>query len=732
MAERCVIQAARRRRVVAAVALLLLAAARLSAETIPEMEFRDEPVSTILLVLGHAVGKTVLADATVTGTASYYFRNRSFQDALAAFASSQDLHIEEREGTIHVSRIRLQAQPDGRLSVEARDVPLHTLVQAVDEATAVPVTQSGMAGRRASIHAESLTLPELLDALVAALPAVEVRAAGAGYVVRSVSAAEQHRGMNGGEGEEVLDIHEEDGAYDLRVRNADLLSVLRELFAGSRTDYLNLMGGTPRVGELRLSGVSLNEAVEALTLAAGVQAVRSGGRWVLIDRSRGAGGASAAALLATTVLLHLEHADAQTTYDALPPEIAQGLTVSVVAPQNALRVTGSAVALRPILEFVRLVDRAPAGVSYHRYELVYADAQEMLQSLPRELTRNGALIIEETNTILLPLTQAQSRRVTELIAAADRAPAAVPMRLNHRSVEELIDSLPASVPRRYIHPTAEPGLFLFTGPPAVEPRLRELIRMIDVEAPQIRYDLFIVQYQEGKSVDYRLALESFQLEPMDTALILGRLGDLLSISADIVSLFGHRFALSLSSALSNNEAQVLADTSVTAVSGTPVSFRNTETYRYRDLPTDTEEEGGRVGVTREITSGLFIDIDGAVTETGEIALAIAATVSKRGHDVSDGAGNPPATSERVVSSSLRAESGEPVVVGSFLLRDRTKSVRKVPLLGDIPILGWLFRGVRSSMEESELVVYLVPHVLERQEPPSPEELIEGMAEGTRE
>ena len=250
--------------------------------------------------------------------------------------------------------------------------------------------------------------------------------------------------------------------------------------------------------------------------------------------------------------------------------------------------------------------------------------------------------------------------------------------------------------------------------------------VLDRERRQVRYDLLIIQYQEGQSVDYRLGIESTTLRPFDTPVVLGRIGELLSISADIISLFGHRFAVTLSSALSNNDARVLADTSVTALSGTPVSFRNTETYRYRDLPAANSEEAEEIGVTREIISGLFIDIDGTVRDQRTVSLSIEARVSKRGRDVGDAGTNPPATAERVISTALRAESGRPIVVGRFLISDESRSLRRVPILGQIPVLGWLFRGVQSSREESELVVYLVPHVLTPPRERSERDLLDAM------
>ena len=679
---------------------------------IPELEFRNEDISAILSVLGHAAGKTILPDATVRGRSSFYFRNQPFSRALAAFAEAEGLFLREREGAIFVSRARVVVDSPGRLSVSARGAPLESLLEKIDAAVAVPVLQAGVDRRRTRIHVEDLALPALLEALLEPHPDLAVLRTRSGYVVRPAGQTL--------ESAPVLDVRrlpESADRFHLRLRDAGVADVLRRLFREAEQPYLNLADSRRRIPELTLDEVSLEEAVTAVALAGGVTVTRrrggeaAGGRWVVLE---GRSGSLRQALRATTVV-PLEHRRAETVLSGVPRELAGLGTLQVLPGENALAVTGLAAEVAPVLDYLATVDRLPRGTGYRRFPLVHMEAAAAHRVMPARLSAGEAIILEDMNVLLVPVTPSQERRLRDFLARIDVAPEATEIRLRHVPGDIVLQSLPPEIPRRYLQRTGEPGLLLFSGPDEVELRLRELVAALDVAPPQLRYDLLIVQYQEGKSVDYRLSVESVELRPLDTTLLLGKVGDLLSLSADLVSLFGHRFALSLSSALSNKEAQVLADTSVTALSGTPVSFRNTETYRYRDLPLpaggEGEESEAAVGVTREITSGLFIDIDGRVVGPEEIALEIAATVSKRGRQVSETGGNPPATSERVVTSSLRAQSGRPIVVGSFLLRDESESLRRVPILGQIPVLGWLFRGLQSSAEESELVVYLVPRIL---------------------
>ena len=73
-------------------------------------------------------------------------------------------------------------------------------------------------------------------------------------------------------------------------------------------------------------------------------------------------------------------------------------------------------------------------------------------------------------------------------------------------------------------------------------------------------------------------------------------------------------------------------------------------------------------------------------------------------------GGIPTTSERVVTTHVRTESGEPVIISGLVQQEANVSESKVPILGSIPLLGRLFRTTNESVDTTELAIYLVPHV----------------------
>ena len=70
----------------------------------------------------------------------------------------------------------------------------------------------------------------------------------------------------------------------------------------------------------------------------------------------------------------------------------------------------------------------------------------------------------------------------------------------------------------------------------------------------------------------------------------------------------------------------------------------------------------------------------------------------------------PSTSEKKVSTNVRTKSGEAVVIGGLFQQEEEVSEKRVPFLGKIPLIGFLFKKKVVSVAETEFVIYLVPFV----------------------
>lgn len=68
--------------------------------------------------------------------------------------------------------------------------------------------------------------------------------------------------------------------------------------------------------------------------------------------------------------------------------------------------------------------------------------------------------------------------------------------------------------------------------------------------------------------------------------------------------------------------------------------------------------------------------------------------------------------KRSADTTVTVKDGEPMIIGGLIGAEESKSLSKIPFLGDLPILGALFRNHRKEKSESELIIFLTAHVLE--------------------
>lgn len=119
-------------------------------------------------------------------------------------------------------------------------------------------------------------------------------------------------------------------------------------------------------------------------------------------------------------------------------------------------------------------------------------------------------------------------------------------------------------------------------------------------------------------------------------------------------------------------------------------------------------------------SGVALDVIPQISAEGEIVLHIHPTVSTvtektKNINVSSGTALsvPLAVSSiRESDSIIRAKSGQVVIIGGLMQNTVEDRVSKVPLLGDIPVLGALFRHTQEINKKSELVILLKPIVID--------------------
>jgi len=122
---------------------------------------------------------------------------------------------------------------------------------------------------------------------------------------------------------------------------------------------------------------------------------------------------------------------------------------------------------------------------------------------------------------------------------------------------------------------------------------------------------------------------------------------------------------------------------------------------------------GRVGW--EYVNLEQIDATMALTITPRVAEAarhITCTIKPEVSDVTGtGPNNLPIITRRTAETTVRVGDGEVIAIGGLLQELERESKSKIPILGDIPLIGSLFRSSRKTSVKREIVIFVVPHIL---------------------
>ena len=74
-------------------------------------------------------------------------------------------------------------------------------------------------------------------------------------------------------------------------------------------------------------------------------------------------------------------------------------------------------------------------------------------------------------------------------------------------------------------------------------------------------------------------------------------------------------------------------------------------------------------------------------------------------------GDMPIVNSQYVQTQRRVANGETIVLGGLIRKNSTTSVEKIPLLGDLPIVGPLFRNTKEQVDDKELLIFLTPTII---------------------
>ncbi len=351
--------------------------------------------------------------------------------------------------------------------------------------------------------------------------------------------------------------------------------------------------------------------------------------------------------------------------------------------------------------------------NWYKVCLEYTKADVFVSILKRWYGNVECVMLPDEMSFLVFADEAVYAEIGSLRKDVDLKTDTYLVELKYIRPEDLLKYLPPGVDKGCLFVADDNSCVYFKGTQTAYLNLLEHVKICDRPVVRVSYDLLILQYDEGNENSWNPNYSAGKVKLGDRNDFGVKLGNVLNLNLNVISAFGLNFAAQLQASIEENKTTVFADTTLHGVAGKQINFQNTNTYRYRDNNLDPDT-GKPVysGVTKEIVSGLKLDVVGFVSGDGMITSTVTASVTRQGIDTSSSTGNPPPTSEKVVTTEVCGKSGEPIVISGLVQNSSSQSSSGVPLISKVPLLGALFKKSEKINEKTQMVIYLVPHIEE--------------------
>jgi general secretion pathway protein D len=447
------------------------------------------------------------------------------------------------------------------------------------------------------------------------------------------------------------------------------------------------------------------------------------------------------------------------------PLVPQYGHLAAVTSANALIISDRAANIARIEEIMRTLDKANQS-DYTLYDMRHGWVQDAAEALNNSISRGqskglgSAMVIADSRTnrlILMGPAEARAK-LLNLVQALDipssRSANTRVIRLRYNDAKSLAetlgeigDTLKASAanaageggggkPREMLIRADESlNALVILADPDIVGMIEEIVRQLDVPRGQVLVEAAIVEISGdiNDALGVQWAIDgrgsgtaglggvNFNNAGLSVGTLLGAISndkvpDKLPSGA-LVGVGNGHFGALITALSANTKSNLLSTPSLLTLDNQEAEILVGQNVPFQTGSYTTGGDGANnpfttierkdIGVTLKVTP----HINEGATLRLEIEQEISSLVpAPEGINVSD-----IITNKRSIKSTILADDGQVIVLGGLIQDDVTKSTAKVPLLGDLPLLGGLFRSKQDSRVKRNLMVFLRPTVVRNSE-----------------
>lgn len=422
-----------------------------------------------------------------------------------------------------------------------------------------------------------------------------------------------------------------------------------------------------------------------------------------------------------------------------PRDVARALAAQV--PGLHASVSGSVVVLTGTPEVVSrgkaLVGQLDLPNFGDRYTQVYRirslDAASVADLLRRSFRDLEVTVDSALNALAITGTAAQQQRIADALAQLDPPPGQQSAQgvqtsgTGSTDVVSLKSFMPGQsqggidaataitqaiqivAPDVHVVQLPTPGQLALLGPSTSVRAAREFIDKVDAVPPLVVLDTEILEVDESVAKNLGLQLGTAAVSttfsemqpPANADGTPPHLGRFQAFSRTPVS-----FTAQLNLLVQNGKGRVLADPRITTLSGRTASIRAGDTI---SILTTTSGNAGTIATTQvqSFQTGVTLDITPVVSPDGGVTVWLHPVVNS----LIGTNGGVPEISTRDTQTTVHLQNDETLVIGGLIQENETRTTSKLPLLGDVPLVGRIFRNDNVQGQRNELIIVVTPHIV---------------------
>ncbi|MDI6735911.1 MAG: hypothetical protein QME42_06930 [bacterium] len=627
------------------------------------IDFKDADINDVLRALASQQKVNIISDEPLKGRVTIHLTKVPFDTGLMALLNAYGLTY-EKEGSIYKVKKLISKKPytlsieRGYLTLDAKKVDINEILREISLQSGVNIITDKSVVGEISIYLKNVPVEVGLERILRT----------GGFKYRKVK--DIYVVGTAGEEERMKTINVKNGVLSLDVKGADIQKVLREI---------SIQGGINIVADMSVIG-EVSSNLENTPLEVGLRALLE---------TNGFSVEKVNEIFQVTKMKGKKTFSIMVTKDGL-------FTVDLKAAEldEVLR----AIAIQGKLDIVT-AGYVRGAVDAHLTDVSF----EKLLRLILEGTNFTFAHVDGTYII----GEGISLKPSSLTFINSEV-----IKINWIDVTEALNSLPDAFPKTNIKILKDQNALAIIGTQQLIDKIKEYLTKIDKPAPQIIIEALIVDYTtslgtelglgQGKYQEGHINLNLFpdQVIPLPITYKAGKLDS--------------EFAVSLRALVKEGKATIRANPRIATLNGHEANIDVLTMYRYREQRYN--EATGRlepVGVPRVVETGIKLKIKPWVTASNEINIDVAPEVSdKTGEtEISAGGGALPITSERKIRTTVRVKDGETIIIGGLVQSKKSEGESRTPILGRIPIIGYLFKNLSKQESQSQLVIYITPHIL---------------------